>query len=138
MKINDAVLNRQALVLFNFWLKKRQNDRRIGDLTIGDFVEMCEVLTTAKIKKNTRKNYLNKNQKRKETQMNHESMHTFYFEGQKIRIVMKDGRPWFVLDDICKTLEINPNELSENELKIAKTDLNNLKNNLIDFNSAKK
>lgn len=69
--------------------------------------------------------------------MNHDSMHTFYFEGQKIRIVMKNGKPWFVLDDICKTLGINPNELSENELKIAKANINNLKSNLIDFNSAK-
>jgi hypothetical protein len=60
METDTALLKRQALVLFNFWLKKQQNDKRIGDLTIGDFVEMCEVLTTAKIKKSTRKNYLSK------------------------------------------------------------------------------
>jgi hypothetical protein len=44
MNINNAVANRQALVLFNFWLKKQQNDKRIGDLTFADFLEMCEFL----------------------------------------------------------------------------------------------
>jgi prophage antirepressor-like protein len=59
-------------------------------------------------------------------------LHTFYFEGQKIRIVMKDGNPWFVLDDVCKALRINSNELT-----ISKINLNNLKGNLIDFNFLK-
>jgi prophage antirepressor-like protein len=64
-------------------------------------------------------------------------MHTFYFEGQKIRIVMKDGSPQFVLDDVCKALDINSDELNENELKTTKINLNNLKCNFIDFISAK-
>lgn len=64
-------------------------------------------------------------------------MHTFYFEGQKIRIVMKGGNPWFMLDNVCKALQIDSDELNENELAIAKIDLNNTKCNLIDFNSAK-
>jgi hypothetical protein len=34
-------LNRQALALFNFWSMKHQNDKRIGELTFGDFVELC-------------------------------------------------------------------------------------------------
>jgi hypothetical protein len=46
MTQDTAVANRQALALFNFWLKKRQNDKRIGDLTFADFVEMCEFLAT--------------------------------------------------------------------------------------------
>jgi hypothetical protein len=44
MSINNAVVNRQALALFNFWLKKQQNDKCIGELTIGDFAEMCNVV----------------------------------------------------------------------------------------------
>jgi hypothetical protein len=38
-------LNRQALALFNFWSMKRQNDKKIGELTSGDFVELCEFLS---------------------------------------------------------------------------------------------
>jgi prophage antirepressor-like protein len=67
--------------------------------------------------------------------MNNSTLHTFYFESQKIRIVMKDGNPWFVLDDICKVLEIPSNEFNDD--KITKLNLNNLKGNLIDFNSFK-
>jgi hypothetical protein len=44
MNINTAVVNRLATVLFNFWLKKQQNDKRIGDLTMEDFVEMCGIV----------------------------------------------------------------------------------------------
>jgi prophage antirepressor-like protein len=68
---------------------------------------------------------------------NADVLHTFYFEGQKIRIAMKDGKPFFVLDNVCKALGTNPNELDEKELKTAKINLNDLKCNLIDFNSAK-
>jgi hypothetical protein len=130
MTDNDAILNRQAIVLFNFWLKKQPQDKRVGDLTIGDFIEMCEILAA-----------LEANQKKRESiarRINDaNSLHTFYFEGQKVRIVMKDGNPWFALDDVCKALAVNPDELNGNELAIAKVDLNNLKCNLIDFNSAK-
>jgi hypothetical protein len=44
MNVNTAVLNRQALALFNFWLKKQQKDKCIGDLTVNDFIEMCKFL----------------------------------------------------------------------------------------------
>jgi prophage antirepressor-like protein len=71
------------------------------------------------------------------TMINEDTLHTFYFEGQKIRAVIKDGTPWFVLDDVCEALQINPNELNENELAITKVNLNNLECNLIDFNSIK-
>jgi hypothetical protein len=136
MTKNDAVLNRQALALFNLWLKKQPKNKHIGELTIGDFVEMCGFLMELKTE-----NTEDQNQEKRETVARQidsaDALHTFYFEGQKIRIVMKDGRPWFVLDDVCKVFKINPNELSENELEIAKIDLNNAKCNLIDFNSAK-
>ena len=40
----ERLINRKALVLLNFWQTKHQNDKRIGDLTVGDFVELCEFL----------------------------------------------------------------------------------------------
>ncbi|MDR1333589.1 MAG: hypothetical protein LBJ71_00010 [Holosporaceae bacterium] len=48
MEIDTATLSRQALLLFNFWANKKQNNRRIGDLTIGDFFELCEILEETK------------------------------------------------------------------------------------------
>jgi hypothetical protein len=48
METDTVVLNRQALLLFNFLANKKQNDRRIGDLTIGDFFELCEILEESK------------------------------------------------------------------------------------------
>jgi hypothetical protein len=49
METNTAVLNRQALALFNFWLKKQPKNKHIGDLTIGDFIEMCAFLAEMEI-----------------------------------------------------------------------------------------
>jgi hypothetical protein len=46
MEINTAIINRHALLLFNFWASKKQNDKRIGDLTVGDFFEMIAFLNT--------------------------------------------------------------------------------------------
>jgi hypothetical protein len=45
MTKNTAILNRQGMALFNFMSMKHQNDKHIGDLTIGDFVEMIAFLT---------------------------------------------------------------------------------------------
>jgi hypothetical protein len=44
MTVNTALLKRKALALFNFLSMKQENDKRIGDLTIGDFLEMCGFL----------------------------------------------------------------------------------------------
>jgi hypothetical protein len=44
METDTATLSRQALLLSNFWANKKQNDKRIGDFTIGDFVEMVAFL----------------------------------------------------------------------------------------------
>jgi hypothetical protein len=44
MTKNDAILNRNALLLFNFWLKRQPKNKRVGDLTIGDFIELCRFL----------------------------------------------------------------------------------------------
>jgi hypothetical protein len=44
MTKNIALIERQGATLFNFWLKKQPKDKRIGDLTVGDFIEMCKVL----------------------------------------------------------------------------------------------
>jgi hypothetical protein len=44
MEINTALLKRQALVLFNFWSATKNKNKRIGDLTIGDFFELCKLL----------------------------------------------------------------------------------------------
>jgi hypothetical protein len=44
---NDiALLKRQGEILFNFWMRKKQNDRHIGDLTLVDFIEMIAFLKT--------------------------------------------------------------------------------------------
>ena len=40
----QRLINRQALAVFNFWLKSQQKDKQIGQLTIGDFIEMCGFL----------------------------------------------------------------------------------------------
>jgi hypothetical protein len=50
MSANTAVLNRQALALFNFWLKRQPQDKRVGDLAIGDFIEICELLAKMEAK----------------------------------------------------------------------------------------
>jgi hypothetical protein len=47
---NDiAILNRQGAALFNFWSKKGWNDRHIGDLSLGDFIEMITFLAELEI-----------------------------------------------------------------------------------------
>jgi hypothetical protein len=47
MEIDTAILSRQGMALFNYMSMKHQNYRRIGDLTIGDFVEMIAFLNQA-------------------------------------------------------------------------------------------
>jgi hypothetical protein len=43
--MNDATtINRNARALFHFMSVKHRNDRRVGDLTLGDFIEICEFL----------------------------------------------------------------------------------------------
>lgn len=37
---------------------------------------------------------------------NNNSVETFDFHGNQIRVVMKDGNPWFVLSDLAKVMEI--------------------------------
>jgi hypothetical protein len=54
MTKNTALIERQALALFNFMSMKHQNNKRIGELTVGDFVEMCTFL--AKMKDGNTKN----------------------------------------------------------------------------------
>jgi hypothetical protein len=44
MEKDTAVLNRQALALFNFMGMRHENDKHIGELTLGDFVEICAFL----------------------------------------------------------------------------------------------
>jgi hypothetical protein len=44
METDTATLSRQGTALFNFMSMKHQNDKHIGDLTIGDFVEMIAFL----------------------------------------------------------------------------------------------
>jgi hypothetical protein len=53
MGTDNATFSRQALVLFNFWLKKQPKDKHIGDLTIGDFVEMIAFLAEMETKNAT-------------------------------------------------------------------------------------
>jgi hypothetical protein len=49
MTKNTALSERQGMALFNFWLKRQPKDKHIGDLTIGDFVEICELLATLEV-----------------------------------------------------------------------------------------
>jgi hypothetical protein len=51
MKKNIAVLNRQGIALFNFMSMKHLNNKRIGELTIGDFVEICAFLEQSQMEK---------------------------------------------------------------------------------------
>ena len=44
METDTATLSRQGTALFNYMSIKHQNDRRIGDLTLGDFMEMIMFL----------------------------------------------------------------------------------------------
>jgi hypothetical protein len=44
MTKNAALLKRQTLALFNFWSATKNKNKRIGDLTIGDFFELCKFL----------------------------------------------------------------------------------------------
>jgi hypothetical protein len=44
METDTALLKRKGEILFKFWSMKHQNDRRIGDLTLGDFIEMIAFL----------------------------------------------------------------------------------------------
>lgn len=41
MTNQKRLINRQALALFNCWLKSQQKDKRVGDLNIGDFLAIC-------------------------------------------------------------------------------------------------
>jgi hypothetical protein len=47
METDTATLSRQGTTLFNFISMKHQNDKHIGDLTIGDFIEMVAFLQKA-------------------------------------------------------------------------------------------
>jgi hypothetical protein len=44
MEENVALLKRQTLALFNFWSATKNKNKRIGDLTIGDFFEISELI----------------------------------------------------------------------------------------------
>ncbi|MDR2068038.1 MAG: hypothetical protein LBP41_03565 [Holosporaceae bacterium] len=44
MTKSTALLERQGMALFNFWLKRQPKNKRVGDLTIGDFIELCRFL----------------------------------------------------------------------------------------------
>jgi hypothetical protein len=49
MTTNTAILNRQGEALFNFMSIKHQNDKKIGELTVKDFLEMCEFLAELEV-----------------------------------------------------------------------------------------
>jgi hypothetical protein len=44
MGTDNATLSRQGMALFNFMSMKHQNNKHIGDLTVGDFIEMVAFL----------------------------------------------------------------------------------------------
>ena len=46
----QAKLVRNATSLFNFLLKKQQNDKRIGEMTLRDFFEICVFLSELETK----------------------------------------------------------------------------------------
>lgn len=60
----------------------------------------------------------------------------FDFEEQAVRVVMRDGEPWFVAADVCRVLEIqNPTQavqrLDEDEVTLCQTEGNHRPTNLI-------
>jgi hypothetical protein len=50
METDNATLSRQGTALFNYMSMKHQNDKHIGDLTVGDFIEMVAFLTEMEAK----------------------------------------------------------------------------------------
>jgi hypothetical protein len=49
MTKNVALLERQGIALFNFLSMKHQNDKHVGDLTVGDFIEMVAFLAESEV-----------------------------------------------------------------------------------------
>lgn len=45
MDLNNALLGRQAFALFNFLITKHENDKRIGELSVKDVMEIVKFLT---------------------------------------------------------------------------------------------
>jgi hypothetical protein len=45
MEKDNATLSRQGMSLFNFMSMKHQTGKKIGELTMKDFMEMCVFLT---------------------------------------------------------------------------------------------
>ena len=42
------------------------------------------------------------------------SLIPFEYSGQQVRVIDRDGEPWFVLADLCKVLELsNPTMVAE-------------------------
>jgi hypothetical protein len=52
METDTATLSRQALLLFNFWSVTQNKNKRIGDLTLRDFFELCALLTEVENERN--------------------------------------------------------------------------------------
>lgn len=48
MNLNNALLKRQAIALFNFLGMKHENTKHIGELSIGDLMELVKFLEEIK------------------------------------------------------------------------------------------
>jgi hypothetical protein len=80
------------------WLKKQPKNKHIGDLSIGDFIEMCRFLAKMKHGNNKDQNCSNKNQERKEIQMQQVN--------DNFKEILKNGEPRSVIDEYCRQLGI--------------------------------
>jgi prophage antirepressor-like protein len=41
------------------------------------------------------------------------TVHEFRFEGQRLRVAIRDGKPLFSLEDLCNILDLTPSEALE-------------------------
>ncbi len=48
MNLNNALLERKAIALFNFLGMKHENDKHIGEFSVGDLMELVKFLEEIK------------------------------------------------------------------------------------------
>ncbi|MGP5020109.1 BRO-N domain-containing protein, partial [Glutamicibacter arilaitensis] len=60
--------------------------------------------------------------------MNNNSLQLFEYSGHEVRTLSIEGEPWFVLNDLCKVLEVgNPSMVAEriDPVTLSKTEVQN-------------
>jgi hypothetical protein len=81
MRKNTAVLNRRGIALFNFMNMKHRNNKRIGNLAVRDFVEMCAFLAKIEFEKTDYRIcniFLDKDKRKSAVNDNQQSLPNFF------------------------------------------------------------